>query len=106
MPLASLAADRSISNTFLSGLGAVMKADPNQPDKKVTIEQLIDSMVIDRWPQTVTERLLSFRERTGPYGGLLTAMMDGSGTNRAREFESTTLLAREVMTAVRSAIGR
>jgi hypothetical protein len=34
------------------------------------------------------------------------AMMDGSGANRAREFESMTLLAREVMPAVRRALGR
>ena len=39
-------------------------------------------------------------------GGLLMAMMDGSGVNHAREFESMTLLAREVMPAVRSALAR
>ena len=85
---------------------AVMKADPKQPDADVTIEQLIDSMVIYGSPKTVTEKLLAFRERTGPFGALLMASMDGSGANRAREWESMTLLAREVMPKVREALGR
>lgn len=85
---------------------AVMKDDPKQPDDAVTVEQLIDSMVIYGSPRTVTDKLLAFRERTGPFGGLLMAMMDGGGVNRAREFESMTLLAREVMPAIRSALGR
>jgi len=85
---------------------AVMKSDPKKPDADVTVEELIDSMVIYGSPKTVTEKLLAFRERTGPFGGLLMAMMDGSGANRAREFESMTLLAREVMPAVRRALGR
>jgi hypothetical protein len=32
--------------------------------------------------------------------------MDGAGVNRAREWESMSLLAHEVMPAIRSAIGR
>jgi alkanesulfonate monooxygenase SsuD/methylene tetrahydromethanopterin reductase-like flavin-dependent oxidoreductase (luciferase family) len=85
---------------------AVMKSDPKQPDEQITVEQLIDSMVVYGSPKTVTEKLLAFRERTGPFGGLLMAMMDGAGANRAREFESMTLLAREVMPAIRNALGR
>lgn len=85
---------------------AVMKSDPEKADEDVTVQELIDSMVIYGSPKTVTEKLLAFRDRTGPFGGLLMAMMDGSGANRACEFESMTLLAREVMPAVRSALGR
>ncbi|MDQ5897695.1 MAG: hypothetical protein QG612_1781 [Pseudomonadota bacterium] len=85
---------------------AVMKDDPKQPDAEVTIEQLIDSMVIYGSPETVTEKLLAFRERTGPFGGLLMASMDGAGVNRAREWESMTLLAREVMPRIRAALAR
>ena len=84
---------------------AVMKADPKQSDESVTVEQLIDSMVIYGSPKTVTEKLAAFRERTGPFGTLLMASMDGSGPNRAREWESMELLAREVMPALRSALG-
>lgn len=85
---------------------AVMKDDPKQPDAEVTVEQLIDSMVIYGSPKTVTEKLLAFRERTGPFGALLMASMDGSGANRAREWETMTLLAREVMPKLRAALGR
>lgn len=85
---------------------AVMKDDPKQPDSEVTVEQLIDSMVMYGSPKTVADKLIAFRERTGPFGGLLMAMMDGAGANRAREFESMTLLAREVMPVVRNALGR
>lgn len=85
---------------------AVMKDDPKQPDESVTVEQLIDSMVMYGSPKTVADKLLAFRERTGPFGGLLMAMMDGSGANGAREIESMTLLAREVMPVVRGALGR
>lgn len=85
---------------------AVMKDDPKQPDDQVTVEQLIKSMVIYGSPKTVTEKLLAFRERTGPFGGLLMAAMDGSGANRSREWESMTLLSQEVMPALRKALSR
>ena len=85
---------------------AVMKDDPKQPDDQVTVEQLIKSMVIYGSPKTVAEKLLAFRERTGPFGGLLMAAMDGSGANRSREWESMTLLSQEVMPVIRRALGR
>ena len=85
---------------------AVMKDDPKKPDAQITVEELIKSMVIYGSPKTVTEKLLAFRERTGPFGGLLMASMDGAGVNRSREWESMTLLSQEVMPAIRRALGR
>lgn len=85
---------------------AVMKDDPKQPDEMITVEQLIKSMVIYGSPKTVTEKLISFRERTGPFGTLMMTSMDGYGVNRAREWETMTLMAREVMPNFRKAIGR
>jgi alkanesulfonate monooxygenase SsuD/methylene tetrahydromethanopterin reductase-like flavin-dependent oxidoreductase (luciferase family) len=85
---------------------AVMKDDPKKPDDQITIEELIKSMVIYGSPKTVTEKLLAFRERTGPFGGLLMASMDGSGVNRTREWESMSLLSQEVLPAMRNALGR
>lgn len=84
---------------------AVMKDDPKQPDDTVTVEQLIDSMVIYGSPKTVAEKLLAFRERTGPFNGLLMASMDGAGPNRAWEWESMTLLAQQVMPQIHKALG-
>ena len=82
---------------------AVMKDDPKQPDDEVTVEQLINSMVVYGSPATATEKLLAFRERTGPFQGLMMASMDGSGRNRAWEWESMERLAKEVMPALRKA---
>ncbi|QWT24410.1 LLM class flavin-dependent oxidoreductase [Subtercola sp. PAMC28395] len=75
---------------------AVMKQDPSTPDEDLTVEDLIESMVIYGSPDTVTEKLQAFRESTGPFGTLLLSMMDGSGVNEARERETMTLLANEV----------
>nr|WP_315593625.1 LLM class flavin-dependent oxidoreductase [uncultured Cupriavidus sp.] len=82
---------------------AVMKDDPKQPDDEVTVEQLINSMVIYGSSTTVLDKLIAFRERTGPFGGLLMASMDGSGKNRAWEWETMRRLAQEVMPGLRSA---
>jgi len=84
---------------------AVMKEDPKAGDDSISVEQLIASMVIYGSPKTVTEKLLALRERTGPFGTLLMASMDGEGVNREREWESMRRLAGEVMPAVRKALG-
>jgi alkanesulfonate monooxygenase SsuD/methylene tetrahydromethanopterin reductase-like flavin-dependent oxidoreductase (luciferase family) len=75
---------------------AVMKQDPSTPDDALSVEDLIESMVIYGSPDTVTEKLQAFRESTGPFGTLLLSMMDGSGVNEARERETMTLLANEI----------
>jgi len=82
---------------------AVMKSDPKAPDDSISVEQLIDSMVVYGSPRTVLDKLVAFRERTGPFGGLLMTMIDGGGINRAREWESMTRLATEVMPKLREA---
>ncbi|OZI74246.1 LLM class flavin-dependent oxidoreductase [Bordetella genomosp. 12] len=80
---------------------AVMKSDPKQADDSVTVESLMESMVIYGSPKTVAEKLLAFRANVGPFNGLLMASMDGSGPNRAWEWETMSRLASEVMPAVR-----
>lgn len=75
---------------------AVTKQDPSLPDDQVSIEDLVESMVVYGSPETVAEKLRALQERTGPFGTLLMAMMDGSGPNEARERESMKLLATEV----------
>jgi alkanesulfonate monooxygenase SsuD/methylene tetrahydromethanopterin reductase-like flavin-dependent oxidoreductase (luciferase family) len=85
---------------------AVMKSDPKAPDDSISVEQLIDSMVVYGSPRTVLDKLVAFRERTGPFGGLLMTMMDGGGISRAREWESMTRLATEVMPKLSEATAR
>lgn len=83
---------------------AVMKADPNMPDDEVTVESMIESMVVYGSSKTVTEKLLAMRSRVGPFGTVLMASMDGSGINREREWETMRRLANEVRPALARAI--
>jgi WD40 repeat protein len=82
----------------------VMKDNPATPDESVTVESLIKSMVIYGSSKTVTEKLLAFRQRVGPFGTLLMSSMDGSGENRHREWETMRRLATEVLPVFRQAI--
>lgn len=81
---------------------AVMKP-LDMPDADVTVEALIKAAVLYGSAKTVTEKLLSLRERSGPFGTLLMASMDGSGDNLERERISMRRLAEEVAPAVRRA---
>jgi alkanesulfonate monooxygenase SsuD/methylene tetrahydromethanopterin reductase-like flavin-dependent oxidoreductase (luciferase family) len=83
---------------------AVMKADPNMADDDVTVESMIESMVVFGSPRTVTEKILAMRERVGPFGALLMASMDGQGSNREREWQTMARLATEVLPNVRKAL--
>ncbi len=80
----------------------VMKPDPKLPDTGFTAEALIKSMVVYGSAATVAEKILDLRRRTGPFGTLLMASMDGSGPNREREWETMRRLAAAVMPAVRA----
>lgn len=80
---------------------AVMKSDPSMSDDDVTVEDLVRDIVIYGSPNTVAEKIAAMRERSGKFGGLLMAMMDGSGANEAGERQSMTLLANEVMPKLR-----
>lgn len=73
------------------------------PNEEVTVETLIKASVLYGSSRTVTEKLISLRERSGPFGTLLMASMDGSGENRDREWISMRRLAEEVAPAVRRA---
>ncbi|MGD9536790.1 MAG: LLM class flavin-dependent oxidoreductase [Alphaproteobacteria bacterium] len=75
----------------------VMKENPKMADDEVTVEGMIKSMAIYGSSKTVTEKLLAFRERVGPFGTLLMGSMDGTGANREREWETMRRLATEVV---------
>lgn len=81
---------------------AVMKP-LGMSDDEVTVETLIKASVLYGSSSTVTEKLLSLRERSGRFGTLLMASMDGTGDNRDREWTTMRRLANEVAPAVRKA---
>jgi alkanesulfonate monooxygenase SsuD/methylene tetrahydromethanopterin reductase-like flavin-dependent oxidoreductase (luciferase family) len=81
----------------VSNYTIAIKPDPKMDDSSVTSAMLIDSMVIYGSPKTVTDKLVAFREKVGPFGHLILGAADWEGKNRKWEQRSMTLLAEKVM---------
>lgn len=82
---------------------AVIKPHPDQKDEDVTLEDIIRAAVIHGSSKTVTEKIMDLRARSGPFGTLLLAAMDGSGRNLEREQQTMRRLANEVQPAIKGA---
>ena len=85
-----------------SGQLSSFKHDPAMPDSAVTVEYLLDTMVIRGGVSRVVEELLAFREQTGAFGTLLYCGHDWADAQLARR--SMTLMAEEVMPRVNAAL--
>lgn len=81
---------------------SVIKPDPDVKDEDVTVEDIVRASVLFGSPKTVANKILSLRERAGPFGTLLMAAMDGSGENLARERFTMERLANEVAPLVKA----
>ena len=84
-----------------AGKVAAMKSRPDMLDSEVNLADVMDTRVIRGSPATVRDKLLALREEAGPFGNLLIAGMHWGGPNEEWERESMTLLARDVMPALR-----
>ena len=73
------------------------------PDEAVTVEYLLDRLVICGGVNSVVDQILAFRETIGDFGTLLYAGHDWVDTRLARR--SMELMAEKVMPAVNAAIG-
>lgn len=73
----------------------LFKSDPNMPDDELTIEKVVDDLVIWGTPDKVAEDLLRFQEQTGPFGTLLYAGKDWADPALGRR--SMVLLAEKVV---------
>ena len=82
----------------------IFKQDLAMPDSAVTVEYLLDSLVIAGTVDSVVDQILAFRETVGDFGTLLYAGHDWADVKLARR--SMELLANKVMPAVNKAIGR
>jgi alkanesulfonate monooxygenase SsuD/methylene tetrahydromethanopterin reductase-like flavin-dependent oxidoreductase (luciferase family) len=80
----------------LANYTMVLKADPSMPDEKVTLDMLLEDLVIYGSPKTVAEKIAAFKARTGEFGRLVLAMSDWAH-GRAGEENSMKLLAAEVL---------
>jgi alkanesulfonate monooxygenase SsuD/methylene tetrahydromethanopterin reductase-like flavin-dependent oxidoreductase (luciferase family) len=93
-----------LSKRRARGQAGVYKHDPSMPDSAVTVEYLLDTLVIGGGVNSVVDQLLAFRETIGDFGTLLYAGHDWVEPRLARR--SMELMAEKVMPAVNTAIGR
>ena len=92
--------------TKLKKLGrhAAFKPTADFPDEELTLDFIVDHLVIAGDPKSVTDQLLAFREVTGDFGTLLYAGKDWEDKSLGRR--SMELMAEKVMPAVNAAIGQ
>ena len=81
----------------------IFKRDFGMEDSAVTVEYLLDTLVICGSVASVVDQLLAFRETVGDFGTLLYAGHDWADERLARR--SMELMAEKVMPALNSAIG-
>ena len=86
-----------------NGRSNLFKEDPDMPDAELTLEHVLDRLVICGTPDEVTDQLLAFREEVGPFGTLLYAGHDWRDPALAKR--SMRLMAEKVMPAMNAAIG-
>ena len=73
----------------------VFKSDPKMPDDQVTLEQVVDKLVIRGTPSKVADGIRALKEETGEFGTMLYAGIDWKDTELARN--SMTLMAEKVL---------
>jgi len=63
----------------------------------MTAVGMTEQYAIHGSPRTVLDKLIAFRDRVGPFGGLMITGLDWSGPNKDWESQSMRLLAHDVM---------
>ncbi len=87
-----------------AGNADIYKHDLRIPDAAVTIEYMLEHLVIAGSPQSVAEQILAFRDVVGDFGTLLYCGHDWADPALARR--SMELMAERVMPQVNAAIAR
>jgi alkanesulfonate monooxygenase SsuD/methylene tetrahydromethanopterin reductase-like flavin-dependent oxidoreductase (luciferase family) len=87
-----------------NGRPELFKGDPNMPDSDVTLDYVLDSLVICGTVESVVEQLLAFRDRIGEFGTLLYAGHDWADAALGKR--SMELMATEVMPRLNAAIAQ
>jgi alkanesulfonate monooxygenase SsuD/methylene tetrahydromethanopterin reductase-like flavin-dependent oxidoreductase (luciferase family) len=81
----------------------LFKSYRDQPDDEITLETVIDKLVITGTPDSVAEQILAFRESTGAFGEIVYAGLDWVDPTLARR--SMELMAEKVLPTINSALG-
>jgi alkanesulfonate monooxygenase SsuD/methylene tetrahydromethanopterin reductase-like flavin-dependent oxidoreductase (luciferase family) len=79
------------------GLLSALKPRVDMTDDEATVDVITEGSVLYGSPKTMLDKLVAFRDATGPFGTLLMTGLDWSGPNGAWERESMRLLAEDVM---------
>ena len=82
-----------------NGRSNLFKEDPDMPDSALTLDHVLDRLVIHGTPAQVTDQLQTFREEVGPFGTLLYAGHDWVDPALARD--SMRLMAEAVIPNLR-----
>lgn len=93
--------DSLVTKLKKGGRANLFKEDQNMPDDAVTLDGVMDQLVIWGTPDKVAEELLAFREEVGQFGTLLYAGHDWVDPDVAKR--SMTLMAEKVQPAIVSA---
>jgi alkanesulfonate monooxygenase SsuD/methylene tetrahydromethanopterin reductase-like flavin-dependent oxidoreductase (luciferase family) len=83
-----------LTKLLKGGRGVLFKDDPAAPDDTVSLDRVLDDLVIWGTPDKVADELLAFREQVGAFGTLLYAGKDWTDPALARR--SMILLAEKV----------
>jgi alkanesulfonate monooxygenase SsuD/methylene tetrahydromethanopterin reductase-like flavin-dependent oxidoreductase (luciferase family) len=87
-----------------NGRPELFKADRAMPDEAITLDYVLDSLIICGTVESVVDQILAFRERIGDFGTLVYAGHDWVDEKLARR--SMELMASEVMPRVNKAIAQ
>lgn len=80
----------------------LFKTHRDQPDEEITLDYVLDKLVITGTPEQVAEQIVGFRAETGDFGELVYAGLDWVDPKLARR--SMELMTQKVMPAVNAAI--
>lgn len=81
----------------------LFKTSRDQPDDEITLDHVLDKLVIAGTPDSVAEQVLALREETGDFGELVYAGLDWVDPELAKR--SMDLMATKVMPQVNAALG-
>jgi alkanesulfonate monooxygenase SsuD/methylene tetrahydromethanopterin reductase-like flavin-dependent oxidoreductase (luciferase family) len=87
-----------VTKMLANGRANLFKRDPSAPDSSVTVEGVVDDLVIWGTPDKVADDLLAFRDTIGDFGTLLYAGHDWA--DKALAIRSMELMAEKVMPSI------
>ena len=93
-----------LKKMLISKRHIIFKTRPEQDDRELTTDYMVNRLVICGTPDSVAEQILQLREQTGDFGEIVYAGMDWVDPALARR--SMELMAEKVMPQVNRAIGR